>query len=125
MDINLPEPIAGLSAAFEAYEAALVGNDVETLDRLFWTSAETVRYGPKEALYGADEILAFRKSRPAVGLERTLTRTVVTTFGTDFGTAFTEFMRPGIDRAGRQSQTWVRMPEGWRVVAAHISFEEV
>lgn len=124
MDINTPEVVAELRDAFDAYETALVENDVETLDRLFWNSDDVVRYGPKEALYGQDEILAFRKARPSVGLHRTRTKTVVTTFGTSFGTAFTEFLRPGQERTGRQSQTWVRLPEGWRVVAAHVSLEE-
>lgn len=124
MDINTPETVAALTEAFNAYEAALVGNDVATLDGLFWNSAEVVRYGPREALYGRDEILAFRKARPATGLDRTLTRTVITTFGTAFGTAVTEFRRPGTSRTGRQSQSWVRLPEGWRIVAAHVSYED-
>lgn len=124
MDINRPEVVAELTEAFMAYEAALVGNDVETLDRLFWASPEVVRYGPREALYGREEILAFRKARPSAGLDRSQIRTVITTFGTDFGTAFAEFRRPGIDRIGRQSQSWARLPGGWRIVAAHVSFEE-
>lgn len=124
MQINEPDVVGELSAAFNAYEAALVENDVAVLDRLFWGGDQVVRYGPKEALYGHDEILAFRNARPAEGLERTRTRTVITTFGTSFGTAFTEFVRPGVNRIGRQSQTWVRLPEGWRVVSAHVSFEE-
>jgi hypothetical protein len=125
MDINLPHIVADLSAAFDLYETALVENDVATLDMLFWSSDSVVRYGPREALYGQDEILAFRRARPSTGLQRTRTRSVVTTFGTDFGTAFTEFKRPGIARTGRQSQTWVRLADGWRVVAAHVSFEDV
>ncbi|MEM6637808.1 MAG: oxalurate catabolism protein HpxZ [Pseudomonadota bacterium] len=124
MNINRPNVVAEVTEAFNAYEAALVGNDVDTLDRLFWASPEVVRYGPREALYGRDEILAFRKARPSAGLDRTLVRTLITTFGTDFGTAFTEFRRPGMDRTGRQSQSWARFPEGWRIVAAHVSFEE-
>ncbi len=125
MDINQPEIHAELTKAFLAYEAALVGNDVETLDRLFWASPEVVRFGPREALYGRDEILAFRKARPSAGLDRTLVRTVITTFGTDFGTAFAEFRRPGVERTGRQSQSWARIDGTWRIVAAHVSFEEV
>jgi hypothetical protein len=124
MKINLPDAVKELTAAFETYEAALVSNDVETLDRLFWASPEVVRYGPREALYGRDEILAFRKARASSGLERSLIRTVITTFGTEFGTAFTEFRRPGVDRMGRQSQSWIRLSEGWRIAAAHVSFEE-
>jgi hypothetical protein len=125
MDINRPEIVAELTEAFLAYEAALVGNDIETLDRLFWASPEVVRYGPRETLYGRDEILAFRKARPSTGLDRTLVRTVITTFGTDYATAFAEFRRPGIDRTGRQSQSWARLDGAWRIVAAHVSFEEI
>jgi len=121
MEINIPEVQAEVTAAFEAYERALVGNDVGTLDALFWTSPHTIRYGATECLYGHEEILAFRRARPSKGLARTLTRTVITTFGRDFATADTEFTRDGTDRIGRQSQTWVRLPEGWRVVSAHVS----
>lgn len=124
MDINRPDVVAELTEAFLAYEAALIGNDVATLDRLFWASPEVVRYGPREALYGRDAILAFRKARPSAGLDRTLGRTVITTFGRDFGTAVAEFRRIGIDRTGRQSQSWARLPEGWRIVAAHVSYAE-
>jgi hypothetical protein len=121
MDINLPEVHAEVTAAFARYEDALVHNRVEVLDELFWTSPHTIRYGAGENLYGAAEILAFRKARPSAGLMRTLQRTVITTFGRDFATAMTEFRREGGHKLGRQSQTWVRMPEGWRVVAAHVS----
>jgi hypothetical protein len=121
MDINLPAVHAEVSAAFARYEHALIHNEVEVLDELFWTSPHTVRYGVGENLYGAAEILAFRQARPAVGLKRALQRTVITTFGQDFATAMTEFRREGGTKLGRQSQTWVRQPEGWRVVAAHVS----
>ncbi|MGF1551450.1 MAG: oxalurate catabolism protein HpxZ [Paracoccaceae bacterium] len=124
MEINLPDVLAEVTAAFEAYEAALTGNDVATLDRLFWTSDEVVRYGATECLYGHEEILAFRKARPSGGLERRLTRTVITTFGRDFATASTEFVREGSPRTGRQSHAWARLPEGWRIVAAHVSLME-
>ena len=123
MLINDPPTLAAAEAAFARYEAALVGNDVATLDALFWTADEVIRYGGGENLYGHAAIAAFRAARPAAGLERTLERTVVTTFGTDFATASTLFRRgstPG--RIGRQMQTWVRFPEGWRIVAAHVSF---
>lgn len=122
MEINLPDVLAEVTAAFERYEAALVGNDVAVLDESFWDSPHTLRYGAGENLYGFGEIAAFRAARPAQGLERTLTRTVITTYGRDFATANTEFRRPGNPRIGRQSQSWARMPEGWRVVAAHVSF---
>jgi hypothetical protein len=121
MQINQPEILHEVSAAFARYEDALVNNRVEVLDELFWTSPLTVRYGAAENLYGIDEIRAFRQARPSAGLARTLRRTVITTFGRNHATAMTEFVRDGTTRTGRQSQTWVRMPEGWRVVAAHVS----
>ncbi|MBX3609486.1 MAG: oxalurate catabolism protein HpxZ [Hydrogenophaga sp.] len=120
-EINLPEVRAEVTAAFERYEKALVGNDVDVLDELFWNSPHTLRYGATENLYGYAEIQAFRKARPSAGLARTLGRTVITTYGRDFATANTEFHRAGSDRVGRQSQTWMRTPEGWRVVSAHVS----
>ena len=119
-DINRPDIVAEVSAAFAAYEAALTSNDVAILDALFWDSPCTIRYGTGENLYGADEIKAFRAARPSSGLARTLDRTVITTFDRDMATASTLFRRaPG--KVGRQMQTWVRLPEGWRVVAAHVS----
>ena len=124
MDINIPEVHAEVLAAFQRYEVALIGNDVNTLDALFWTSPHVIRYGAGENLYGHEEILAFRKGRPSKGLDRDLTRTVITTFGRDFGTANTEFLRDGISRIGRQSHSWARLPEGWRIVAAHVSWME-
>ena len=120
-DINQPSVVAEVTAAFEEYERALVGNDVEVLDRLFWNSPHTVRYGATENLHGYDEIKAFRAARPAAGLARALQHTVVTTFGRDFASVSTQFTRISTERIGRQSQTWVRMPEGWRIVAAHVS----
>jgi len=121
MDINLPEVHAEVSAVFARYEDALVNNRVDVLDELFWPSEHTVRYGVGENLYGIDEIRAFRLARPSAGLARTLMRTVITTFGRDSATAMTEFRRDGSARSGRQSQTWIRTAEGWRVVAAHVS----
>jgi hypothetical protein len=121
MDINLPDVLAEVQAVFARYEDALVNNRVDVLDELFWASPHTVRYGAAENLYGIDEIRAFRNARPAQGLARTLTRTVITTYGRDTATAMTEFRREGSPRIGRQSQTWLRLPQGWRVVAAHVS----
>ncbi len=121
MRINDPEVLAEVTAAFRRYEAALVGNDVPVLDELFWRSPHTLRYGVNESLHGFHEITAFRAGRPASGLARELAHTVITTYGRDFATANTEFRRPGVERLGRQSQAWARMPEGWRVVAAHVS----
>ncbi len=122
MEINRPDVMAELEAVFDAYERALVGNDVAVLDELFWDSPLTLRYGAGENLYGHAAIKAFRAARPAQGLDRTITARQITTFGTDFAVADIEFQRAGSDRIGRQSQTWVRMPGvGWRVVAAHVS----
>ena len=121
MKINQAQVLAEVQAAFARYEAALTSNDVAVLDELFWHSTHVLRYGGGENLYGYDEIQAFRASRPAVGLARTVTRTSITTFGDDMATANIEFTRAGYDKIGRQSQTWVRMPEGWRIVAAHVS----
>jgi hypothetical protein len=119
--INLPEVLAEVRAQFDRYERALTGNDVAVLDELFWNSPHTLRYGATENLYGYEAIARFRASRPAQGLRREVLRAVITTYGRDFATADIEFRRPGSERIGRQSQTWVRMPEGWRVVAAHVS----
>ena len=122
MTVNDPDTLAEVTAAFRRYEAALVGNDVAVLDALFWRDPRVVRYGGGENLYGAAEILAFRQSRPAAGLARDLERTVITSFGRDFATAATLFRRAGVaGKVGRQMQSWVRLAEGWRIVAAHVS----
>jgi hypothetical protein len=121
LDINRPDVLAEVTAAFARYEQALVSNDVAVLDELFWNSPHTLRYGATENLYGYDEIQAFRAGRPAQGLARTVLRTVITTYGADYATANIEFQREGSNRTGRQSQTWLRTPQGWRVVAAHVS----
>jgi hypothetical protein len=120
-EINRADVVAEVRAAFDRYERALTGNDVAALDAFFWDSEFALRYGATENLYGYKAIAAFRAARPAVNLARTVTRTVITTFGTDFATASMEFERPGAGQAGRQSQAWVRFPEGWRIVAAHVS----
>jgi hypothetical protein len=122
MEVNLPEVVAEVEAAFARYEAALVGNDVAVLDELFWGGPHTIRYGIGENLYGPAEIAAFRAARSPAGLSRRLSRTVITSYGRDMAVAATLFHRDGAPgRVGRQMQTWVRMPEGWRVVAAHVS----
>ena len=121
MDINLPDVLAEMQAVFDRYERALVGNDVAVLDELFWTGPFVLRYGIGENLYGYEAIQAFRAARSPAGLARRLGRTVIATFGRDFATANTEFYRDGTTKIGRQSQTWVRMTEGWRIVAAHVS----
>jgi len=119
--VDDPVTLAEVTAAFERYEAALVANDVAVLDELFWVSPLTLRYGGGENLYGHQAIAAFRSARPSAGLARTVVRRVITTYGTSTATANIEFVRDGSARVGRQSQTWVKMPEGWRVVAAHVS----
>jgi hypothetical protein len=121
MDINQSDIVAEVTAVFARYEDALVNNTVDVLDALFWASGFTVRFGVGENLYGIAAIRAFRLARPSVGLARTLQNTTITTFGRDFATAMTEFQREGSSKTGRQSQTWVRFPDGWRVVAAHVS----
>ena len=123
--INLPDVLAEMTAVFARYEDALVNNRLDVLDEMFWNSPHTVRYGATENLIGIDAIRAFRAARPAVGLARRLSNTVITTFGRDFATAMTEFHRDGSARLGRQSQTWVRMTHGWRVVAAHVSLVDL
>jgi hypothetical protein len=122
MKIDLPEVVAEVQAAFVRYEQALVSNDVATLDALFHDDERTIRYGGAENLYGHAEIAAFRGARSPAGLARTLSRTVITAYGRDHAVASTLFHRatmPG--KVGRQMQTWVRFPQGWRVVAAHVS----
>lgn len=119
--INLPEVVAEVRAAFDRYEDALIHNKVEVLDELFWNSPHTLRYGATENLYGYEEIAAFRAGRPSQGLMRELLRVEITTYGRDFATANCEFRREGSTRTGRQSQTWMRTAPGWRVVAAHVS----
>ncbi|NEW88208.1 oxalurate catabolism protein HpxZ [Rhodopseudomonas sp. WA056] len=122
MDIDLPDVVAEVSAAFARYETALVGNDVATLNELFHNDPRTLRYGGGENLYGYAEIQAFRAARSPVGLMRSTARTVITSYGRDTAVASTLFYRdnaPG--KVGRQMQTWVRFPEGWRIVAAHVS----
>ena len=122
MEIDLPEVVAEVSAACERYEQALVTNDIATLDTLFRQDSRTIRYGVGENLYGHEEVAAFRAGRSPLNLVRTRALTVISTYGRDFAVASTLFHRqsaPG--KVGRQMQSWVRFPEGWRVVAAHVS----
>jgi hypothetical protein len=122
MEIDLPEVVAEVTAAFERYEKALMSNDVATLDALFRNDPLTIRYGGAENLYGYAEIEAFRAARSPAGLARTLSKTVISTYGRDHAIASTLFHRPTMrGKVGRQMQTWVRFAEGWRVVAAHVS----
>ena len=122
MEIDLPDVVAEVRAAFDRYEKALVSNDVATLDAIFRDDPRTVRYGASEILYGHDEIKAFRAGRSPVGLMRTLSRTVIHTYGRDFAVANTLFHRdnaPG--KIGRQTQAWVRFADGWHIVTGHVS----
>jgi hypothetical protein len=122
MEIDLPDVLAEVTAQFARYEQALVSNDVAVLDELFRKDSRTLRYGIGENLYGYDAIMAFRAARSPVGLNRKTAKTVITSYGRDTAVASTLFYResaPG--RVGRQMQTWVRFPEGWRIVAAHVS----
>lgn len=120
--INLPDVLKEVEDMFALYEQALVSNDVACLDALFWDSPHTLRYGTAENLYGYTDIAAFRARRPSAGLARRIQRRNITTFGRDFAVANIEFEREGQARIGRQSQTWVRLKDGWRVVAAHVSW---
>lgn len=121
MQINRPEVLREVREVFARYEEALVNNRIDVLDELFWPSEFTVRYGSGENLVGIAAIRAFRSARSPADLARDLRNTVITTYGADFATAMTEFRREGSALIGRQSQTWVRLPGGWRVVAAHVS----
>jgi hypothetical protein len=126
MTVNDPAVIAELSALYPEYEQALVTNDVEKLVQMFWAGPQVMRFGANENLYGPDELAAFRKSRPAANLARTVTRMDIVSFGRDFASITLEFERvtpedPERKTRGRQSQVWVRFPEGWRIVQAHVS----
>lgn len=122
MDINKPEIVAQVTALLERYERALMSDDVAEMDMLFHDAPTTIRYGVGEVLYGIEEIRAFRKGRGG-SPQRRVGRVAVTTYGDHLATTNLEFFREGSDRRGRQSQTWVRFPDGWKVVAAHVSIE--
>lgn len=121
MDVNRPEVLAEMRIVFDAYERALVANDVEALVAFFRDASETVRYGIGDVQHGFDEVAAFRRSQAQATPPRDLMRTVITTFGADVAVADTEFVPHGTEDVGRQSQTWVRTPAGWRIVSAHVS----
>jgi hypothetical protein len=126
MTINDPEVIRELRELYPRYEEALVSNDVETLVEMFWAGPQVMRFGATENLYGPEQLAAFRKARPAANLARTVTRLDIVSFGRDFASITLEFERPAPADAtqlirGRQSQVWVRLPEGWRIVQAHVS----
>ena len=125
LQTNLPTPLAELNHAFDIYEDALIHNKVGILDELFWNSPHTLRYGAKENLFGYDEIKAFRAARPGVGLVRAIVDRHIMTFGAAMGVANVTFRRENEPRIGRQSQTWVKFAQGWRVVSAHVSWMDV
>ena len=122
IEIDLPDVLAEVTAQFARYEKALVSNDVAVLGELFRNDSRTLRYGIGENLYGYEAIQGFRAARSPVGLMRRTDRTVITTYGRDTAVASTLFYRDGTPgKVGRQMQTWVRFPEGWKIVAAHVS----
>lgn len=120
-NVDRPAILNEVTTAFYRYEQALISNDINVLDELFWDDARTVRYGATENLYGIAAIRDFRNARPSSGLERVLRNTTITTFGDDMAVASTEFTRENSEKIGRQMQTWVKFPWGWRIVAAHVS----
>ncbi len=121
MEINIPAVHAEITEAFWRYTHAVIENDIDTVTTLFWHSSHTLRYGTGENLYGIEAIAAFRNSQRGRPLELDVRRVVITSFGDDFGTANCELLRPDIAGIGRMSHTWVRLEEGWRIVAAHVS----
>jgi Protein of unknown function (DUF3225) len=123
-DVDLPDAVSELTDAFNAYERALQANDIPALNDFFWDSPLTLRYGTRESelQYSHADIAAFRIKRGAVNQPRTLTNTRITTFGRDFGVANTEYIAAGTGKVGRQSQTWMRTEQGWKIVTAHVSF---
>jgi hypothetical protein len=122
LQVNIPDVVDELTRAFESYERALIDNDIEGLNRLFWESPLTLRYGVRELLYSHAQIAQFRRERGPIDQRRTLHNTRITTFGRDFGVANTEFIPHGTGKVGRQSQTWMRTGDGWKIVGAHVSF---
>ncbi len=122
MEINNPAVLAEITRQFNRYQQAIIDNDIAVLNELFWNNTLTIRYGTGENLYGHEEIAAFRGTRDPRSVQRVVGKTVVTSYGQDAATSNIEFMRG--NRNGRQSQAWIRMPEGWRIVAAHVSYRD-
>jgi hypothetical protein len=122
MDINLPDVLEGFMPAYMEYQKAVDTNDIETMNKLFWNSPQTVRFGPVGSLIGYDMISSYRRERVGhVSSERTLRNTVITTFGRDFAVTNTETMKQGSTVVGRQSQSWLKTEDGWKIIAAHVS----
>lgn len=126
LEVDIPSVVGELTTAFEVYEEALIGNEIATLNAMFWDSPHTTRFGPREAerLYGHPAIVEFRIRRGPIDQTRGLRNRRITTFGRDFGTANVEFIPAGTQKVGRQSQTWMRTEAGWKIVSAHVSFGE-
>lgn len=122
MDLNIPEIVAEVRAAFEGFERAMESNNTNAMDQMFWNSPHTVRYGLGENLYGIKAIRSYRRGRPSMDLDRELGRTEITTFGEDYATASTLYRRRKSGKTGRQMQTWIRTQDGWRIAASHVSF---
>jgi Protein of unknown function (DUF3225) len=122
MEINNPAVLADITRQFNRYQQAIIDNDIAVLNELFWDNTLTIRYGTGENLYGHGEIAAYRGARDPRSVQRTVGKTVVTSYGHDAATTNIEFARG--KRNGRQSQAWIRMPEGWRIVAAHVSYRD-
>jgi hypothetical protein len=120
MEINNPQTLMELTRQFDRYQKAIDDNDIAVLNELFWNSTHTIRYGIGENLYGHAEIASYRGSRDPKSVARVVGKSVITSYGRDAATTNIEFARAG--RKGRQSQAWIRMPEGWRIVAAHVSY---
>lgn len=123
MEIDLPETVAEIRAEFDRYEAALIANDVAALSGFFWRDPRAVRLAPGGGLYGFEAIAAFRRGRDVSDVARDLERVTIRAIGPDCGVATAEYRRRGSGRRGAQSQTWARFPEGWRIVAAHVSLD--
>jgi hypothetical protein len=122
LEINLPEVVAEFTPYYLEYQKAVDSNDFETMNKLFWNSPQTVRFGPVGTLIGYDKITAYRRERVGhVSSEHVLRNTVITTFGREFAATNTERIKPGSTKVGRQSQCWVRTPDGWRIASAHVS----
>lgn len=122
MTIDDPALLAEVTAAFHQYERALMADDIAAMDALFHDAPTTNRYGAGEVLYGIEEIRAFRKGRGG-SPQRRLGRVAITVYGDSFATADAEFFRENSSSRGRQTQSWVRFPDGWKVVSAHVSLE--
>ena len=122
MDVNIPEIVEEVTAAFMSYEKAITENDVEMINHLFWNDAKTLRYGPNGTLISHEALSAFRRNRVTDGVRRILKNTSIVTFGRDYAVANTEANDENIPGTVRQSQTWLRTDEGWKIVSAHVSY---